>query len=357
MGVSDLHRPLRRDIRELGELLGRALVRQEGPQLFQLVERVRQMIRSEPQATASVLSELDSETATKLVRAFLMYFHLANVAEQVHRGRELAALRACDGSWLAQAVTRISDAGVPAAELAEELARLGVRPVFTAHPTEAARRTVLAKIRDVAGLLDERVLVDGDPVGERRVTRRLEELIDLLWQTDELRIVRPDVLDEARNACTTSTIAPTRRARRSRGPLRRARALGFAPLSTLAPHLRQLDRGDRDGIRRGARGDEQVLDLQHEHGIRSALALIDALRTDLSTSVRSSGSRPSWRRRWPLTSWRCPTSSRAPAPERREPYRLKLTCIGLKLANTRERLADGRAHVPGRDYTVPGARG
>ena len=59
---------------------------------------------------------------------------------------------------------------------------------------------MLAKIRDVAGLLDERVLVDGDPVGERRVTRRLEELIDLLWQTDELRIVRPDVLDEARNA-------------------------------------------------------------------------------------------------------------------------------------------------------------
>ena len=85
-----------------------------------------------------------------------MYFHLANVAEQVHRGRELAAVRRHKGSWLSQAVDRISAAGVPAEELAEELGRLAVRPVFTAHPTEAARRTVLAKIRDVAALLDER---------------------------------------------------------------------------------------------------------------------------------------------------------------------------------------------------------
>ena len=354
MGVSDLNRPLRRDIRELGELLGRALVRQEGPELFRLVERVRQMIRSEPQATASVLAELDSETATKLVRAFLMYFHLANVAEQVHRGRELAALRARHGSWLAQAVTRISDAGVPAAELAEELARLGVRPVFTAHPTEAARRTVLAKIRDVAGLLDERVLVDGDPVGERRVTRRLEELIDLLWQTDELRIVRPDVLDEARNA-----VYYFDELHRHAVPdvlevlFEELERLGFAPTLDARPlTFGSWIGGDRDGNPNvGPDATEQVLDLQHEHGIRSALALIDALRNDLSTSVRIIAITPELEASLAADLEALPDlEPRYRRLNAEEPYRLKLTCIGLKLANTRDRLANDRAHVPGRDY-------
>src|SRR5919197_984344 len=96
-----------------------------------------------------------------------------------------------DGGWLSQAVDRIAAAGIPRGELAEEVGRLCVRPVFTAHPTEAARRTVLYKLREIADLLS-----DGGP----RVTARLEETIDLLWQTDELRIARPNVLDEARNA-------------------------------------------------------------------------------------------------------------------------------------------------------------
>ena len=125
------------------------------------------------------------------MRAFTTYFHLANVAEQVHRGRELAGIRARDGSWLSQAVDRIAAAEIPRAEVAAEVRRLGVRPVFTAHPTEAARRTVLYKLRQIAELLE-----GADP----RVTARLEETVDLLWQTDELRIAKPDVVDEARNA-------------------------------------------------------------------------------------------------------------------------------------------------------------
>src|SRR3954471_22367777 len=95
---------LRRDIRELGALLGRTLVRQEGEQLLELVERTRGLIRSDREAAAAVLAAVEPAAAIRLVRAFSTYFHLANVAEQVHRGRELAGSRERDGGWLSQAV-------------------------------------------------------------------------------------------------------------------------------------------------------------------------------------------------------------------------------------------------------------
>jgi phosphoenolpyruvate carboxylase len=167
--------------------------------MLDLVERVRQLVRTDRDAAAAVLAEVEPLTAIRLVRAFSTYFHLANVAEQVHRARELQATRAERGSWLAQAVERITDAHVSPGELTADIAHLAVRPVFTAHPTEAARRTVLTKLRQVASLLDERERAVG-ATAQRRVERRLEEIIDLLWQSDELRLAKPDVVDEARNA-------------------------------------------------------------------------------------------------------------------------------------------------------------
>lgn len=73
---------LQRDIRELGALLGRALVRQEGAELSDLVEQVEHLVRTDREATAAVLRELEPGTAIRLVRAFTAYFHLTNVAEQ-----------------------------------------------------------------------------------------------------------------------------------------------------------------------------------------------------------------------------------------------------------------------------------
>ena len=84
---------LRRDIRELGALLGRTLVRQEGEQLLELVERTRGLIRSDRAAAASLLAEVEPAAAIRLVREFRTYCNLANVAEMEHRGRELAELR------------------------------------------------------------------------------------------------------------------------------------------------------------------------------------------------------------------------------------------------------------------------
>ena len=189
---------LRSDVRRLGDLLGQTLVRQEGPELLALVEAVRRAVR---EGTGDqVLAKISVEDSVQLVRAFSTYFHLANVAEQVHRARVLAEARATGGSWLARAVDRIEAALIAQtpgheltkAEITQWVGAMSVRPVFTAHPTEAARRSVLNKLGSIASLLDD----PGNPSQQER----LAETIDLLWQTDELRLGRPEPLDEALNA-------------------------------------------------------------------------------------------------------------------------------------------------------------
>ena len=99
---------LRSDVRRLGDLLGQTLVRQEGPELLALVEEVRKAVREG--SGAEILGKLSVEDSVQLVRAFSTYFHLANVAEQVHRARVLAEARVIGGSWLARAVDRIEAA-------------------------------------------------------------------------------------------------------------------------------------------------------------------------------------------------------------------------------------------------------
>ena len=99
---------LRSDVRKLGDLLGQTLVRQEGPELLELVENVRKAVR-EGQGE-ELLASLSVEDSVQLVRAFSTYFNLANVAEQVHRARVLAEARADGGSWLARAVDKIEAA-------------------------------------------------------------------------------------------------------------------------------------------------------------------------------------------------------------------------------------------------------
>jgi len=96
---------LRSDVRRLGDLLGQTLVRQEGPELLALVEEVRKAVREG--TGAEILAQLSVEDSVQLVRAFSTYFHLANVAEQVHRARVLAEARATGGSWLAKAVVEL----------------------------------------------------------------------------------------------------------------------------------------------------------------------------------------------------------------------------------------------------------
>jgi len=348
-------RLLRRDIRDLGELLGRTLVRQEGEAMLERVETVRRAVRDDRAAAAAALASADPATARRLARAFTTYFHLANVAEQVHRGRDLAARRReAGGGWLAEAVTRIGAEDGSGAELQQLVDRLQVRPVFTAHPTEAARRTVLAKLRELARLLDDLEAADGDEAATARTMRRLEELIDLLWQTDEIRVARPEVLDEARNAVYYFDELAA-------GPIpdvleelaARLATLGVAPPLDPAPFaLGSWIGGDRDGNPTVGPADTRaILALQHDHGARRAAALIDELRGDLSVSTRIAPVSPELEASLAVDLEQLPElDPRYLRLNAEEPYRLKLTCVREKLANTRRRIDAGRAHRPGRDY-------
>jgi len=189
---------LRADVRRLGDLLGQTLVRQEGQQLLDLVENVRKAVREG--SGAEVLKDLSVEDSIQLVRAFSTYFHLANVAEQVNRVRVLAESRDQGSSWISRAVDKIAQAQkaqTPGHQFTQEdleqwISELSVRPVFTAHPTEAARRSILNKLGEISRLLDLPKSITN--------SQSLAEIVDLLWQTDELRVERPEPLDEAMNA-------------------------------------------------------------------------------------------------------------------------------------------------------------
>ena len=97
---------LRSDVRALGDLLGQSLVRQEGQELLDLVEKVRKAVREG--SGESELHRVSVEQAVQLVRAFSIYFYLANIAEQVHRSRVLDKQRIENGTWIAQAIKKIA---------------------------------------------------------------------------------------------------------------------------------------------------------------------------------------------------------------------------------------------------------
>ncbi len=342
---------LRADIRYVGDLLGQSIVRQEGPELLDLVERVRHAARDDSVATARLLESLSTAESIRLVRAFSIFFMLANVAEQVDRGRGFAARRAKEGGRLRHVlreITAAAEAGkIDPAEIAIAAGRIDVRPVFTAHPTEAARRSVLTKLRSIAGLLAAQERDAG-------VQRRLAELIDLLWQTDELRAQRPEPTDEARNAVyyltdlyTDAAPAVLDELTNVLGELGRAPDAGQPPLS-----FGTWIGGDRDGnpaVTPQATLD--VLMLAHEYGLRAAESTVDELLDELSISDRvtpiSSVLRESIRADLAALPELNPRHLRVNAAE---PYRLKLRAIRAKLANTRQRIIDDGVHAAGRDY-------
>jgi len=195
---------LNRDIKLLVGLLGETLSRHEGTELLDLVERVRTLSKATRDASSGatagqldeLLSGLDLATATLLVRAFSAYFHLANIAEQVHRADERTQLAQEDGP-LARAIDEIADAGLPLQEVEGLLDRLELRLVLTAHPTEAVRQSILAKRRRIAEVLERRSNPRASEDDRRRDEREIAEIVDLIWQTDELRRKKPTPAEEA----------------------------------------------------------------------------------------------------------------------------------------------------------------
>jgi len=197
---------LRANVRLLGDLLGRVLVEQEGEELLEAEERIRGLARDaraggSRDAVRTAVTELSLEQQAAVVRAFALFFQLANIAEQHHRirrRREYEHEGRVPRESLADAFAQLADAGVEPGFRRAAAERMRVELVLTAHPTEATRRTVLEAHRRVAALLG-RLDDEGAPPSERlRIEDALAEEITLLWQTDEIRSKRPRVVDEIR---------------------------------------------------------------------------------------------------------------------------------------------------------------
>ena len=195
---------LRDDVRTLGALVGDVLREQCGEQFFQLVERARcAAIASMADELQAMLRGLPARDAETLIRAFTTYFEVVNLAERIHRiRRRRDYLRSAsdpqEGS-LAAAARRLATAGVTAPQIVALLERLDVEPVFTAHPTEATRRTLLEKEQVIGRLLVERLDPSRTPDEEAAALARIREEVTVTWQTDPQPSARPSVMDELEN--------------------------------------------------------------------------------------------------------------------------------------------------------------
>jgi phosphoenolpyruvate carboxylase len=207
---------MRRDVRLLGDILGEMISESEGPDLLADVERLRHAViearrvpdRASAAAAADAIAALvaswPQERAEHVARAFTVYFHLVNLAEEQQRVRTLRERESGDSpprESLADAVAQIT-AEQGRLHLDELLAGLRVHSVFTAHPTEARRRAVVESLRRASGLL---AAVDDERASspqEKEARRRLREEVDLLWRTAQLRVKGMTPLDEVRTVMT-----------------------------------------------------------------------------------------------------------------------------------------------------------
>jgi phosphoenolpyruvate carboxylase len=212
--------PLRRDVRSLGVLLGRVLVEQTGEQIFEVVEKLRRLLITYREQSAglglgtslenpqmaearSLVRQLEIGDAYLVTKAFAIYFELTNLAETNHRKRRRRAAKVhaeqppLAGSFRGT-LLRMRAAGMTGEEAMASLRQVKVVPVFTAHPTEVARRTVLFKRRRIAQHLEN---LDRLPLSGAEA-KACENLIlaevTSLWQTDEVRVEKPLVSDEIR---------------------------------------------------------------------------------------------------------------------------------------------------------------
>lgn len=367
---TDLASELRADVRRVSTLLGESLVRQHGPELLDLVEQVRLLTKESKEAARGgahatgpwsahdvvaqvreLLGSLPIEQATDLVRAFAFYFHLANAAEQVHRVRGLRTRAEKDG-WLAKTVADIAAQAGP--EVLQEVVNgLDVRPIFTAHPTEASRRSVLDKIRKLSDVLSQPT-AEGS-TARRRQDRQLAEIIDQMWQTDELRQVRPTPVDEARNAIYYLGGILTDAMPEMLSELSELLGEHGVTLASKDAPIRfgSWIGGDRDGNPNvTAAVTREILQIQNQSAIRISIGMIDELISILSNSTALAGADDALLESIDEDLKKLPgLDKRVLELNAQEPYRLKLTCIKAKLINTGKRVAANTNHEHGRDYS------
>ena len=216
------NRPLRRDVRSLGYLLGTVIKEQAGEKVFAAEEEIRALAirhreltglgeealdlpeeKKIQERTLEIIRGMSIADAHQIIKAFAIFFELTNLAETNNRKRRSRAHRTLPGypdkpGSLRGTLRRMREAGMDAAEALEWLRQIEVIPVFTAHPTEVARRVVRYKRRRIAGILEH---LDTLPLPDEEVSAGQEAIlaeITALWQSDEVRRRQPSVADEIR---------------------------------------------------------------------------------------------------------------------------------------------------------------
>jgi phosphoenolpyruvate carboxylase len=198
--------PLREDVHRLGAMVGRMLAEQGGESFYQRVEQVRTASirrRREGRAVddlAESLAGLDAAAAEALARAFAAYFQAVNTAERVHRIRRRRDYQREGGApqpeSLLDVLQKLKEQGVSADELLEWLYKLKVEPVFTAHPTEAIRRSLLEKEQAIVRALVDNFDPTRTPQERHEDDDRIFMALSAGWQTAEASPIRPSVQDE-----------------------------------------------------------------------------------------------------------------------------------------------------------------
>lgn len=335
--LEDVHRPLRDDVRLLGELLGEVLQTREGPDIYPLVEEVRALAKrgragsDEDFARLTArLAAMPIDSALPVARAFAHFLSLANIAEQHHRIRRRRAYRRVSSrpqpGSCEQSFSALLDSGIPQQTLWQAVCDLRIELVLTAHPTEVVRRSLAMKHDRIAALLDERDLALAAGEDPDEVITSLRREILSVWETDEVRHTRPTPVEEARAGLLiveqTLWDAIPRYTRVVDRGLRERTGRGL-PLDVAPIRFGSWMGGDRDGNPFvTAVVTRQVVLLARWMAAGLYFREIDRLAAELSMGDASD-------------------ELRAAAGNTREPYRAVLRRLCARLARTREQL--GRA--------------
>ena len=207
--ISD--KKLRARVKLFGNILGQVLEEQAGSEVLEAVETLRKgyiSLRKRDNGNtrrklAKLIEGLDADTLVHVVRAFSIYFSLANIAEEAYMHRQRRQqVRSGGPLWTGSfdsVLREFNRDGITLEQLQSVLDRLAYMPVFTAHPTESKRRTVLENLRRIFLVSEQLNDLRLGKEERAQITRQLETEIQILWKTDEVRSHKPEVRDEIKN--------------------------------------------------------------------------------------------------------------------------------------------------------------
>ncbi|CAA9419629.1 MAG: Phosphoenolpyruvate carboxylase, partial [uncultured Rubrobacteraceae bacterium] len=354
VGFEPKDEPLRRDINMLGRILGQIIVEQEGKGLFGAEEEIRLLCKRlrfdyDPDLDERLrgrVERMSAEELGRIVRAFSVYFQLVNIAERYHRIRrrrqyESAPEASPQRASLRSALARFKREGTSSEELKRVLEGLNLSLVLTAHPTETQRRSIRLKHLRIGEILGSLEVENLTPREHNKAEERLAEEITVLWQTDELRVERPEVEDEIRRTLLffekpliSSTLDVYR-------DLEDELANQFPDESLALGRVLEFGSwvgGDQDGnpfVKPETLG--TALELHRNLILNRHLDSARSLADHLSQSIRLAAISEELERSIERYEWLLPDTAREFATqEKNEPYRRKMLLVAARLHKTLE---------------------